>query len=261
MRTFAVGDVHGDVVRLRELLSAAGLIDGGGAWSGGDARLVFTGDLTDRGHHGIETIQLVRRLQREAAERGGFVESLMGNHDALILARAYERRGEPANPDCLYLFVANGGFEPEARAIAEDEALFEWIRARPAMLMLGRTLFQHADSALVYQAYAPSGEVDVANAKARELAATGPGAYRLFYEITGGRYWDADARRFRNDRELIRHLRRYLELFGAERVVHGHTAHFENRPRVYADGLAVNVDGGMSNGYRHDPDRGFVAEL
>ena len=252
-RLYAVGDVHGDVERLLELLEGIGLV-AGNAWRGGENALVLTGDLTDRGKHGMEVVRLVMRLQRES---NGMVESLMGNHDALILARAYEYRGQRADPDCRDLFIGNGGREVEARSLAEDDEAFAWMRSRPLMLTVGDTLFQHADSARFYAAL--GSDEDAVNAAGEGLAATARGAWRIFYEMTDGRAWDADGPFARNRREAS--VAAHLERFGAERVVHGHTRHTEKEPVVGFGGRAINVDGTLSEGYRRTPGRGFAADL
>ena len=251
---YAVGDVHGDVVRLERLLSGAKLVDAAGNWAGGDSALVLTGDLTDRGDRGIETIAFVRRLQ----ERGR-VEALMGNHDALILARAFEFRGQRADPDCRDLFRLNGGRDREARALADDESAFAWMQARPMMLRVGTTLFQHADTTMFYRELAPQGGVEDANAAGAVLAATARGAWQIFYDMTDGREWDVAY--LRTAAEIRARFGEHLERFGAERVVHGHTRHVGQTPLVYLDDRAINVDGTLSEGYRRNPDRGFVADL
>ena len=253
-RLFAVGDVHGDVDRLAALLRGAGLLGRDGGWTGGEGRLVLTGDLTDRGDRGRETIDLVRRLQADA---DGRVESLMGNHDALLLARASEGRGERADPDCRDLFVANGGREREARALSRDDDALAWLADRPLMLRIGRTLFQHADGARFYAALGDSvGAVDAAG---RALARTARGAWRLFAEMTDARDWDA--RLVSGPIPVVAGFEDHLARFGARRVVHGHTRHLETTPRVLFGGRAINVDGTLSAGYRRAPGRGFVADL
>lgn len=251
-RLFAVGDVHGDVVRLQELLEESGLVDENGDWSGGDSVLVLTGDLTDRGDQGMRTLAFVQSLQAQ-----GRVESLMGNHDALILARAFERRGERADPDCRNLFILNGGKEREAKALAESGPSFAWMQARPLMFRVGATLFQHADSARFYRSLGSS--VEEVNAAGRARAETAQGAWSLFYDMTEGRDWDAASLGSLN--AIVEGFEAHLARFGAERVVHGHTRHLERGPHVYLAGRAINVDGTLSAGYRRTPHRGFVADL
>ncbi len=84
-RVVAIGDVHGSYEPLVELLRAAGLIDEALAWSGGKAHLVMLGDLVDRGPKEREVLDLVMRLEREAAKAGGQVHVLLGNHEVMSL--------------------------------------------------------------------------------------------------------------------------------------------------------------------------------
>jgi hypothetical protein len=50
----------------------------------------------------------------------------------------------------------------------------------------------------------------------------------------------------------------YLQAFGAKIVVHGHTGFVGNEPKVYLDGMAINIDAVMSGGYQKDEERGCV---
>lgn len=84
-RVVAVADVHGTIDGLVGILRAAELIDESNAWIGGDATLVQTGDLLDRGVDLQEVMDLLMRLQAEAPESGGKVIALLGNHEAMNL--------------------------------------------------------------------------------------------------------------------------------------------------------------------------------
>ena len=53
---FAVGDVHGDYVRLVRLLRAAELIDSQAHWTAGKSVLVLTGDLIDKGPRPVDVL-------------------------------------------------------------------------------------------------------------------------------------------------------------------------------------------------------------
>jgi hypothetical protein len=48
-RIVAIGDIHGALEPFAAILQRAGLIDGNRQWSGGNAVLVQTGDVFDRG--------------------------------------------------------------------------------------------------------------------------------------------------------------------------------------------------------------------
>jgi hypothetical protein len=84
-RHIVVGDVHGELVGLKEILCQAGLIDQSGHWIGGKAVLVQTGDVIDRGSHSVEAVQFLRTLQEQAAAADGKVVRLCGNHELMLL--------------------------------------------------------------------------------------------------------------------------------------------------------------------------------
>lgn len=84
-RIVAIGDVHGAFDPLVSILRQTGLIDERNRWIGGDAVLVQTGDVTDRGKRVVKVIELLMRLQEEAPEQGGEVVVLLGNHELLNL--------------------------------------------------------------------------------------------------------------------------------------------------------------------------------
>jgi hypothetical protein len=82
-RVIAIGDIHGDADAFRAILKTAGLIDDQGAWIGGDATLVQTGDFTDRGAKVREVMDLLMDLESRARAAGGRVVPLMGNHESM----------------------------------------------------------------------------------------------------------------------------------------------------------------------------------
>ena len=59
----AVGDLHGDLEQGYTALKLAGLVNRQNVWAGGQATLVQTGDLLDRGPNSIELVQLFERLK------------------------------------------------------------------------------------------------------------------------------------------------------------------------------------------------------
>jgi hypothetical protein len=102
-----VGDVHGEIDALRDLLRHLGYSDSG-AHSG--RRLVFVGDLTDRGPDSPAVVALVSELVY-----AGRAQCVLGNHDFnLLLGRKKVGNhwffGEPEAPD------ADSRDAPQARA-------------------------------------------------------------------------------------------------------------------------------------------------
>ena len=81
---YIIGDVHGHLKKLVKLLQDAQLIDAEHSWKASTAMLWFMGDFVDRGPDGIAVLDLVMRLQTEAAAAGGSVASLLGNHEMML---------------------------------------------------------------------------------------------------------------------------------------------------------------------------------
>jgi len=82
-RIVAVGDIHGDYDNYLATLQAAELVDKRGKWIGGEAHLVQTGDIPDRGPDTLKIIDHITKLAKQAERKGGRVHSLIGNHEAM----------------------------------------------------------------------------------------------------------------------------------------------------------------------------------
>lgn len=111
-RTLIVGDLHGCVDELRDLLSEVGFTEGAD-------QLVSVGDLVNKGPDSRGVLQLVRAL-------GG--RAVLGNHDDRVLGCA---RALASEQDL-------GGFSPRIRAVAEalDEDDVAWLAALPLTIEL-----------------------------------------------------------------------------------------------------------------------------
>ena len=112
----AIGDLQGCAASLEELLAK---IDE-------RARLVFVGDLVNRGPDSLGTLRRVRALGERCV-------ALLGNHDLHLLAVAAGIR--PAHDDDTLQEILDA---PDA---AE---LIEWVRARPLAHLQDGALFVHA---------------------------------------------------------------------------------------------------------------------
>lgn len=82
-RVFAVADIHGDYEHTIVLLEKAGVLASGDAlkWIAGDATLVQTGDIVDRGPDTRKLFAWIRDLGVVARANGGRVVHLWGNHE------------------------------------------------------------------------------------------------------------------------------------------------------------------------------------
>ncbi|MBX3159836.1 MAG: metallophosphoesterase [Deltaproteobacteria bacterium] len=82
-RLVAIGDLHGDLAAARAALRTAGAIDASDRWIGGDLVVVQTGDVLDRGGDEQAIMDLLFRLEGEAAAAGGALIMLLGNHELM----------------------------------------------------------------------------------------------------------------------------------------------------------------------------------
>ncbi|XP_024985004.1 shewanella-like protein phosphatase 2 [Cynara cardunculus var. scolymus] len=82
-RLIAIGDLHGDLLKSKQALRLAGLIDSNDRWSGGSSTLVQVGDVLDRGGQELKILYLLEKLKREAVKSGGNVITMNGNHEIM----------------------------------------------------------------------------------------------------------------------------------------------------------------------------------
>jgi len=82
-RVVAIGDLHGDYASYVKSLEAAGIINARGQWIGGQTHLVQLGDIPDRGDDTLKIIAHLKKLADEARKKGGWVHTLLGNHEAM----------------------------------------------------------------------------------------------------------------------------------------------------------------------------------
>ncbi|GHH70035.1 hypothetical protein GCM10018793_03460 [Streptomyces sulfonofaciens] len=254
---FVVGDVHGYLEELLAALRAQGIIDAEGQWIAGNTRLWFLGDFTDRGPDGIGVIDTVMRLSAEAAAAGGYCKALMGNHELLLLGA--KRFGDtPVNSGAgtatfQAAWLLNGGQKTDMERL-EDHHL-QWMARLDAMEEEDGHLLVHSDTT-AYLDYGDS--IEAVNDTVRETLTRNDAneCWDLFRKFTKRFAFRDD-----NGADAVREL---LNVYGGTRIVHGHspipyllgevgseeaeegTGPVVEGPHVYADGLAIAMDGGVT---------------
>jgi hypothetical protein len=248
-RVYAVSDVHGHPEKLKASLHEAGLTDAEGNWSGQDARLWFLGDFFDRGPDGIGVLRYVRELIEQAPDDA--IRMLLGNHEILALgmwkfgdtfvphdglsARSFERS-----------WALNGGQDRDQELLTADEVA--WLLDRPMLGLDAGHLLMHSDTA----EYVEWGDtIDRINAAAQaELHSDDIEVWWEIWRRMTARYAFRGPSGPKVARILLHHL-------GGHRIVHGHSIvadqlgidpEFLTGPHLYADGLALGIDGGVFDG-------------
>ena len=111
-RVGVVGDVHGDLDALKEVLRGIGFIDSSHQWFAGDATLVLTGDI-GHGPNLAGALDYIQLLSRQAHELGGKVVWTLGNHD-LFSDRDGGQGGEDSEGFRLWPAIRKAALQPSA---------------------------------------------------------------------------------------------------------------------------------------------------
>ena len=143
MKTYVIGDLQGCAHE------AQALLDKIAEDAAGDARILFVGDLINRGP---ESLMALRRMKALSEASGGRVEALLGNHDLHLLAVAVGAQ-KASKSDTL----------DEILAAPDLDELVAWLRARPLAMFVDAHLLVHAGVAPQWDAaktMALAGEVE-----------------------------------------------------------------------------------------------------
>jgi hypothetical protein len=174
-RVVAISDIHGAYEAMVQTLESAAVIDDRLSWTGGRTHLVIVGDILDRGPESRRAMELLMRLEGEAASAGGVVHVLIGNHEAMNLSgdlryvsaaeyaafageesaeerergfELYRARRAPADIDEGLLHEKfeqkyPPGYFAHRRAFAPDGRYGQWLLAKPAIIVIDGTAFVH----------------------------------------------------------------------------------------------------------------------
>ncbi len=247
---FVTSDPHGHRGELVAALTSAGFLDEQSRWSGGTRTLWVLGDLMDRGPEGAGVVDLVMRLQQEAAAVDGTVGVLLGNHEILALGmHRFGRRaveGERRAVSWALSWERNGGRVEDQEGL--EPRHLGWMSSLPALAVWDGHLLMHSDTAR-YLDY--GGDVDTINAAVADVLTSDD----------LDRWWECMQRL--TDRYAfssaggLEVAERVMATLGARRMVHGHSFVSDlqgiapgevERPLVYAHGQVLAVDGGIYAG-------------
>lgn len=136
-KVIALSDTHGQYDILFTLLKNQRIIDGEGNWIQGDAHLVMTGDMFDRGHQVNEVLWLLYQLDQQASAAGGRLHLLMGNHEQMVL------RGDLRYIHPRYELASELLKRPYDKLYDSSSELGQWLRSKHTLVKINDTLFLH----------------------------------------------------------------------------------------------------------------------
>ena len=134
----AVSDVHGQFDLLIPLLQKHGVIDDQQHWSFGDGHLMVIGDNFDRGDQVLDILWFFFYLEKEAANAGGKVHLLLGNHEVMVL------NGDTRYIHKKYRYTSALFTTPYEQFFREGSVLGDWIVSHKVMTVINEQLFVHA---------------------------------------------------------------------------------------------------------------------
>jgi hypothetical protein len=192
-------------------------------------------------------------VQEQAADHGGEVGCLLGNHELMLLAahlpkgRGLRILAQIDEDDAHALFrerwVGNGGQDTDSTRLTDEH--LRWISRLPAMARVGEHLLMHADTV----GYLEFGEsVEAVNANIAQLLSDPVDIEEL------DRLTHLMTKRFAFASDDGIAAREFLRGFGGRQVVHGHSPvplllgiepQAVTGPLVYAGGYAANLDTGV----------------
>jgi hypothetical protein len=263
-RVVAVGDVHGDYDQFVAVLRSAGLIDEGATWIGGKTHLVQTGDVLDRGDDSRKAMDLLMRLEEEAAKAGGAVHALIGNHEAMNVYgdlryvwpgeyAAFRDADSEKARDELYKVEQKAfpdrkqwdaerplGFAEHRRAFGPEGKYGKWIRGHNAVIRIDDTLFLHGGISPKFADWTIRRINEQIRAELGDFTKIEQG---ILQDESGPLWYRGLARE--NEKALEDHLRKVLFNYKVERIAIGHTF-TEGAITPRFDGKVLLIDIGLS---------------
>ena len=148
-RTFAIGDIHGDVDALFRMLASFPALEA-------DDTVVFVGDYLDRGTKSKEVVEYVRRMGGEVPAR---VIALRGNHEDAwlrVVDRGWPEFTLPPTNGCLATMRSFTGTASKTEPVSNEELptlldgsffpkdVVAWMRSLPFYYEDQHAIYVHA---------------------------------------------------------------------------------------------------------------------
>jgi hypothetical protein len=138
-----IGDVHGQVTMLTDLLASLGYTSERGVWGHPGRKVVFIGDLIDRNPGQLGVVRIAR-----AMVEAGTALVLMGNHEFNAIAWATPHPGRPGEhlrPHSEKNFKQHEAFLAEVGEGSDcHNEIIAWFMTLPLWLELDGARFVHA---------------------------------------------------------------------------------------------------------------------
>lgn len=239
-RMFVVSDIEGEFEGFRKLLISAKVINEKYEWTFGKGHLVICGDLFDRGLSVTESIWLIYKLEALAKAAGGYVHTILGNHDIMNLS------GDLRYVQPKYMESAKILGVEYMSLYGTDAELGRWLRTKNTIEKIGDNLCMHAGvSPLINKLRLSLEKINTLCRpyydKVKELQGAGDPRIDPFFRAESSLFWYRGY--FFDPKATEAEVLETLQTFGVQRIIAGHTIVPENIAFYYgAKVLGIDVN-------------------
>ncbi|WP_316821208.1 metallophosphoesterase [Pedobacter gandavensis] len=142
-KLLALSDIEGEFEAFRKLMLANKVMDEQYNWIFGKGQVVICGDLFDRGKEVPATIWLLYKLEQDAKAKGGYLHTILGNHDIMNLS------GDLRYVKSKYFDNAKLMEQDYMNLYGPNAELGRWLRTKNLIEKIGDNLCLHAGVAPV----------------------------------------------------------------------------------------------------------------
>ena len=257
-KLFVLGDPHGNIDCLVNILHINGVIGDEYEWTYGKNHLMIEGDIFDRGDDVVQILWLVYKLEAEALKAGGKVSFIYGNHELLVMAndlrytnKKYTLLAEKYKTEMEY-----PGF------FGSDTELGQWLAKRNTIEVIGKDLFVHAG---LSKPLCKTGltipqineEISRGIYKSKEER-NNQSVYSKLLFTTNGPVWYRGLVNSEKEEAITeeKDLNQILDHFGITRIIVGHTIFDDITTFFNGKVIAINVNN-LKN-WKNDKGRGIL---
>ena len=133
----AISDIESGYKTFRDFLINSKVIDKNLNWTFGTGHLVLVGDFVDRGFSTTQVLWFIYKLEQDAAQQGGFVHFILGNHELKNMQGNYES----SSPKYFHVSAI---LEKKQNELYHSNSLIgRWMASKNTLELINGNLFAH----------------------------------------------------------------------------------------------------------------------
>jgi len=133
----AISDIESGYKTFRDFLINSKVIDKNLNWIFGTGHLVLVGDFVDRGFSTTQVLWFIYKLEQDAAQQGGFVHFILGNHELKNMQGNYES----SSPKYFHVSAI---LEKKQNELYHSNSLIgRWMASKNTLELINGNLFAH----------------------------------------------------------------------------------------------------------------------